>query len=232
MATTNTPPQVIDQPFANGSTPADIPSSPTGTNQASLTEGVPAVCSQPLDTTGLPVKRTDFNNLGYLATSNNFFIQNGGFVTFVQAVSTAIGGYPLGAKLWATIGGESALVRSLKINNNDNFVTTPSFIGNGTSWAVDVPYNATLSTGTSGYRIESDGFITQWMLSTESTDSSDVKSWPIPFPNAVFNAQATTTTSAVNPGTKIDSISTVGIVFMCGDQYGNGQTAYIQAYGN
>lgn len=233
MASSNPPPYAITQPYANnGDKASPIAEIDVGSNAASLDKGIPAVCSQPLDTTGLPVRRTDFNALGFLATSLNYFMQNGGAFTFDSGVSTAIGGYALGAKLWATIDGESAVVRSLKNNNTDNFVITPAFIGNGTSWAVDLPVNSTLSAGTDGYRIESDGFITQWMLATESSNSSDEKAWPIPFPTAVFSATGTPTTSVSNAGCRIEAISTTGIIFMAGDSYGNGHEAYVVARGN
>lgn len=136
MATSFNIPQALAQPFANGATPSDIPNAPTGSNDVSLTEGLPPVTSEPLDTSGLPVKRTSMNDLGFLATSANYFDQIGGVYTFRQDVSTAIGGYPLGAKLWAVINSKNVIVVSLKNNNNDNFVLTPSFIGNGTSWQV------------------------------------------------------------------------------------------------
>lgn len=135
MATSLTAPQVLTQPFANGATPSAIPSAPTGTNAASLTEGIPAVCSTPLGTGGLPVRRADFNNLGYLATSNQFFQQNGGVYSYSSDVATAIGGYPSGARLWATIGGQTVICRSLVNNNSLN----PATNIDGVNWTIDIP---------------------------------------------------------------------------------------------
>lgn len=136
MATSLTAPQVLKFPFANGTSPSSVPVDPTGTNAASLTEGIPPVCSTPLGTGGLPVRRADFNNLGYLATSLNYFLQNGGSFTYDAAVATAIGGYPAGAILRYTDGnGNVSIVRSVINNNSYNFVTDPTKI-DGAKWEI------------------------------------------------------------------------------------------------
>lgn len=127
------PPATLAMPFANNGTKNDIPTQPTGTNKASLTEGFPIITSTPSDQGGIPPARADFNGVMNLNSQFYFAFQNGWLPTFNPSVSQAIGGYPLGAKLWYVDaqGGVNMLV-SLKGNNTDNFISNPSFIG--TSW--------------------------------------------------------------------------------------------------
>ena len=130
---TNITPEAIAQPFANNGDRNDIPSASTGTNLASLTEGFPPITSQSILSGGIPPTRKDFNALGYLATTQSFYAQNGGLYTFNTAVSQAIGGYPLGAVLsYVDSAGNLRWLKSLKANNTDNFNADSSVIG--TSW--------------------------------------------------------------------------------------------------
>lgn len=133
MATTILQPVVIPQAFSQGGQRADLPNSATGSNRASFQEGFPTITSTPVADGGIPPNRLDFNGAFYTAMSHGVFGQSGGKYTFNVDVSNAIGGYPAGAVLWYAAGGY--FVQSLKNNNTDNFVTTPSFINNSTSWA-------------------------------------------------------------------------------------------------
>ena len=190
MASTNLPPEAISQPYANnGDKSFPIAASDVGTNAASIEMGIPAVCSEPLDTTGLPVRRTDFNALGYLTTSLNYFMQNGGSFTFDASVSSAIGGYPLGAKLWAEVGGISVLVKSLKNNNEDNFVTTPAYINDGTSWAYA---QCSALKAANGYRVDGSGLIFQWASgAAANTESKQTITFPVTNPNTTLQVFVT-----------------------------------------
>lgn len=112
---------------------------------ADLTNGFPEVTSLNPEDGGLPPERKDFNGLGYLTTLYDFFYQAGGTFTYNQTIADAIGGYPLGARLWYTNAqGVTVILRSTKANNKDNFITTPSFIG--TSWVQDTPTMAMFQT--------------------------------------------------------------------------------------
>lgn len=134
-----TQPTLLLKPFAESGDKNSIPTTNTDTSnpqRADLTNGFPAVTSLSPDSGGLPPERKDFNGLGYLTTSYDYFYQAGGTFTFNATISTAIGGYPLGARLWYTDNnGKTYILRSTKGNNEDNFVTTPSYIG--TSWVKD-----------------------------------------------------------------------------------------------
>lgn len=129
-------PPVLAKPFAeNGDKTINIPVNATGTQAASLDEGFPEVTSTPINEGGIPPQREDFNGLGYLTTSQFFYLQMGGRFTFNSAVSNAIGGYPKGAVLQYTNPntGESYEVTSLIPNNTYNFVSNPSYI-DGVKW--------------------------------------------------------------------------------------------------
>lgn len=146
MASSFITPQVIASPFAWSGDKATLPADDTsGTGVASIKQGIPSECSQDLTASGKSVRRSDVNALGYLATSTQFFLQNGGSFTFDADVATAIGGYPAGALLWYTNAlGETNVVKSLINNNSYNFVTTPSYI-DGVNWVyVLQPYEYSL----------------------------------------------------------------------------------------
>lgn len=140
MSSSNIQPDALSMPFANNGDKSTIPSSATGTNKASLTEGFPQITSESIADGGIPPSREDFNALGNISTSHNYFMQNGGGYTFVPAVSTAIGGYPKGALLWYyPSSGNPQLLVSTKNNNTDNFNTNQSYIGtegSGNSWEI------------------------------------------------------------------------------------------------
>ena len=136
-----TQPTLLLKPFAESGDKNSIPVTNTDTSnpqRADLTNGFPQITSKLPSAGGLPPERKDFNALGYLTTTYDFFYQAGGTFTFNTTVASAIGGYPLNARLWYTDNnGASVILRSTKVNNSDNFVTTPSYIG--TSWVQETP---------------------------------------------------------------------------------------------
>ena len=136
---TLTQPTLLLKPFCDSGDKNTIPSVNTDTTnpqRADLTDGFPAITSEAPEDGGLPPERKDLNALGYLTTSYDFFYQAGGTFTFNQTISTAIGGYPLGARLWHTnADGVSMILRSTKQNNTDDFTSDSSYIG--TSWVIE-----------------------------------------------------------------------------------------------
>ena len=138
---TLTQPTLLLKPFAESGDKNTIPSVNTDTSNpqlADLTSGFPQITSMSPDNGGLPPERKDFNGLGYLTTTYDYFYQAGGTFTWNDTICQAIGGYPLGARLWYTdSNGDTNILRSTKGNNTDNFTTNPSFIG--TSWVKDTP---------------------------------------------------------------------------------------------
>ena len=130
---TLTQPSLLLKPFAEQGDKNTIPNvntDPTEPQKADFTSGFPAITSLPTDQGGLPPERQDFNALGYLTTLYDFFYQAGGTFTFDPTTSTAIGGYPLGARLWYTnADGVSMILRSTIQNNTNNFLNDSSVIG-------------------------------------------------------------------------------------------------------
>lgn len=127
-------PVPLISPIATEGLKNSIPDAATGTNNASIEEGFPQITMQAPANGGLPPFGQDFNGLFYMVSSLNCFLQNGGYITFSQAVSDKIGGYPNGAILdYIDSTGSYSKVQSLIDNNTNNFVTTPSFI-DGVNW--------------------------------------------------------------------------------------------------
>ena len=136
-----TQPTLLLKPFAESGDKNTLPVTNTDASNpqlADLTNGFPQITSESPDDGGLPPERKDFNGLGYLTTTYDFFYQAGGTFTFNATISSAIGGYPKDARLWYTdSNGATTILRSTKNNNTDNFITTPSYIG--TSWVAEIP---------------------------------------------------------------------------------------------
>ena len=144
MATSNTTPIVIPQPFAAQATSENInviPNGATGTNGASFQEGFPEITRMPVienplptQKSGLPPKQQDFNGIFNAVSQHNFFAQNGGLYSFNQDVSDAIGGYAKNQILWYfPTNGLPIPVVSMIDNNTYNFVENPSYI-DGQKW--------------------------------------------------------------------------------------------------
>lgn len=129
--------QVLSGPFAYNGIKNTIPDAPTGSHNASIEEGFPAVTMEPLATGGVPPEGADFNGIFNLTTQFYFAFQNGAMPTYSAAVASAIGGYPKGAVLWYAPGNDKQMkpVVSLLENNSYNFVENPSYI-DGQKWAI------------------------------------------------------------------------------------------------
>jgi hypothetical protein len=133
-------PQVISAPFAEKGEKNVIPDAATGSYLASIEEGFPPITMLPKKQGGLPPDGKDFNGLGNLLSQFYFYTQNGNQYTFDPEVSSKIGGYPEGAKLWYTdSAGLVRYLKSLKDDNTDNFITNPEVIGPDGSWQDCIP---------------------------------------------------------------------------------------------
>lgn len=139
---TLTQPTLLLKPFAESgdkNTLPDVNTDLSNPQNADLTNGFPQITSMSPSDGGLPPQRKDFNGLGYLTTTYDFFYQAGGTFTFDPTISTAIGGYPLGARLWYTnSNGVTMILRSTVANNTDNF-NDGDETGIGTTWVSDTP---------------------------------------------------------------------------------------------
>jgi hypothetical protein len=108
-----------------------------GTETSSIKQGFLPITSEmlPPDGNGQPPERTDFNGMFYLSTDFRVFQQNGGLITYDATVASTIGGYPKDAILgYLDSNGKIGFVRSLKEDNQVNFVADPTKINN-VDWA-------------------------------------------------------------------------------------------------
>lgn len=123
-------------PIADQGLKNNIPTEASGTYLASISEGFPEITMKPQDEDGIPPDGKDVNGLFNLLSKIYYYLQVGGNFTFNSALSTAIGGYPINAKLsyTDTTNNVSYQVISLISNNIYNFVTNPEYI-DGVHWA-------------------------------------------------------------------------------------------------
>lgn len=173
-----TQPTLLLKPFAQNGTKNTIPNVNTDASNpqlADLTNGFPAIVSLDPNDGGLPPERADFNGLGYLTTSYDYFYQAGGTFTYNATIATAIGGYPLNARLWYTdSSGTSMILRSTIANNTNNFLTDSSVIGEpgeNKPWVIE---------NFRGIRTQWDLFDNKWtdyQLSNQSWLRADTFSW-------------------------------------------------------
>lgn len=137
-ATDFTQPELLLRIFAEDGTRNTLPlinEDTTNKQRADLTNGFPIYTQGDPSDGKLPPERADFNALGHLTTSYDFFYQAGGVFTYSSNIATAIEGYPKGARLWYTnSAGVSMLLESTKDDNEDDFTDDESYIG--TSWKI------------------------------------------------------------------------------------------------
>lgn len=156
-------PQILASAIAENGIKNPIPQNPTGTYLASVEEGYPEITITPIAEGGIPPAGGDLNGMFNLLSQFYFFNQNGGTYTFNSSVSSAIGGYPLGAVLWYnnSINGTHIQVVSNLENNTFNFNQNPDFIGGSDKpWSYVDTKISNLPVGsliTSDYPTEMDG---------------------------------------------------------------------------
>ena len=170
-----TQPTILLKPFADSGDKNSIPvtnSDVSNPQLADLTNGFPVITGKRPEDGGLPPERKDFNGLGYLTTTYDYFYQAGGTFTYNATIASAIGGYPQNARLWYTdANGNTTVLRSTKNDNTDNFVTTPSYIG--TSWVPEIPAlgwdNSWTGSNVFNHLYESDGSLVKGTTPSSNT---------------------------------------------------------------
>lgn len=118
-------PELLSIPFArdaSGATKNKIPDAPGGgapAQQATWSQGFPAVTMQPLAVGGIPPQGPDFNGVLAALSEHTVFQNKGGFYKFDAAFAAKIRGYSKGAVLLANDG--LSLWVSLQDGNTQNF---------------------------------------------------------------------------------------------------------------
>lgn len=137
-----TRPVNLQVPFSNIGAKNTIPvASQIGISNgaASFTDGFPPLTMTPIVAGGIPPAGQDFNGIFNILSQHTTFVNAGGRYRFDAALSTAIGGYPVGFVLQDN-SGLNEYVNILAANTTD-FNVTPSAIG--ISW---MPYTSLIST--------------------------------------------------------------------------------------
>jgi len=121
-----TRPTNLTKAFATSGAKNAISVAPASPN-ASYTDGFPPVTMLRLTAGGVPPEGQDFNGILFDITSHTLWVDAGGQYQFDDALSTAIGGYPIGMVLQNNAGTASYV--SAVNNNTTDFNSTPSSIG-------------------------------------------------------------------------------------------------------
>lgn len=182
-------------PFANGAgsgyirTIPDAHQTATSTDApASFTDGFPPETFVPQASGGVPPSGADFNGILSMISKWSRWQAAGGPAIYDSAFSTAVGGYPKGAKLDSTV--TPGLVW---ISTADNNTTDPDG-GSPANWLkMTTPGGWNASLTTNGYQVFPSGFMLQWGInrSFHSGEGGVYQPFATPFPTACFAVIAT-----------------------------------------
>ena len=141
MQISGAPAQIV-LPWANGdatkTNPIPVPSQQGITpGAASWTDGFPPLCATPVSSGGLPPTKADMNGGLYQMSAIDVWACAGGGFPYSSAFSTAIGGYPKGARVLNAAGD------GYWISTVDNNTTDPDTGGAG--WLFFAPVSLTTS---------------------------------------------------------------------------------------
>lgn len=131
MELSQAPSQIVEAWATGDSTktnPIPVPSQQGITpGAASWTDGFPPLCAEPLASGGIPPSKADMNGGLYQMSAVDVWMCAGGGFPYSSAFSTAIGGYPKGARVLMASGN------GYWVSTVDNNVTDPDTGGAG--WA-------------------------------------------------------------------------------------------------
>lgn len=128
-------PKRIQLPWATGGEKVAIPipsQVPVTDGRASFTTGFPLLNATPLDAGGVAPFWTDFNGILFQITAVQQWQCAGAGFKYDSAFSTAIGGYPMGARIMSTSG------LFMWLNLIDNNLTDPNG-GSSSGWVLSSP---------------------------------------------------------------------------------------------
>ena len=137
-----TKPPVIPEPFAQGGDFTVIPDTTGSPGRASWSLGFPPVTMEAEIAGGIPPDGRDFNGLGNALSANLFYIQAGQPYVYDVNISTAVGGYGLGAVIGSSDGA------TLWYNTLNGNTVNPD--GAGTNWVSAFTYGSITISGLTG----------------------------------------------------------------------------------
>lgn len=123
-------PAQIQLAFANGDSgktnPIPVPSQiSVQAGRASFTDGFPPVCAQPITSGGVPPFKSDMDGILFMLSGIDLWASAGAGFPYSSGYSTAIGGYPKGARVLMASGA------GYWLSITDNNVTDPDTGGAG-----------------------------------------------------------------------------------------------------
>lgn len=184
-----TRPVNLKKPFADTGSKNTIPvPSQIGITNgaASFTDGFPPLTTTPIAAGGVPPAGADMNGILNILSQHTLFANAGGKYRFDAALSTAIGGYPVGFVLQDNAGLNEYV--NILAGNTTDFNSTPAAIG--VSWILYAGTQVS-SIAANGYQKLPSGLIVQWGSLSTSASVSTTATFPIAFPNAVFAVNGT-----------------------------------------
>ena len=206
-----------------------IPQTTVSGIRASQDLGFPVLTATAIGAGGTPPDARDFNGVFQYLSLWSQWVQAGGQISYDSTFSTAIGGYPKGAKLSSTVTADLIWISTADNNTTDPDGGSPanwtSIFSSANTWPgnqsftglVTVP-NATTGTqavnfsqfpsslGTYGWKRYPDPnsptgyFIRQWGFIQVTNNSTLAVTLPIAFPNA-YSGQNCSMGSALAAGT-------------------------------
>lgn len=132
-------------PFgSNGPREAITATTPSGSNQASYDQGFPPITMTLKSAGGLPPRGQDMNQILFEQSSFNRFFSAGGGYVYDSAFSTAVGGYPLSARV-PNSTGTGYWFNTIEDNQTNPENTTSALTG----WIPESSYGLTTISGLS-----------------------------------------------------------------------------------
>jgi hypothetical protein len=173
-------PTQIQLPFGNGDSsktnPIPVASQiPITPGAASFTDGFPPLNATPVTDGGIPPAKADMNGLLFMSTAIDRWMSAGGGFPWSSAFSTAIGGYPKGARVLRATGN------GYWLSTADNNSTDPDTGGAG--WIPDRAVSSvvpsaqrSIAIGTNKVLFNNVEFdsLSQW----DATDQRFFANWP------------------------------------------------------
>lgn len=158
---------LITEPFGNSAAPADIllpipvPSQlPGSPGRASFDDGFPPANFLPTTASGVPPSGKDFNGIFFMITAYLAYFQAGQRIVYDAGVSTAIGGYPVGAVLQSAVTAGLSFTSAVANNTNDPDTTLTGWIASATQYSSSAPtagaHNDIVLPGPSNYILDYD----------------------------------------------------------------------------
>lgn len=158
-------PAKITTPWASTGSKNQIPANANNiTGAAGFDKGFPDITMTPEEAGGVPPAGQDFNGIIYQITDIIRYMQAGGQSTFSSALSTAIGGYPVGALVLSN-DGTKVFKNNVSGNTND-----PNSVQTGWS-VVDIGLKELLATSSgSDYIGMQTGTLTDYLAQKRGID--------------------------------------------------------------